>query len=309
LITGTNASHFQVDANNCAGETLVPDETCTIDVIFDPSTTGSKVATLRISSNDPDENPVDRALSGNGSSTSPGTIIIRLDTVPNHKTDFTYTGDLGTFKLDDDGNGTLPNQRVFSSLAPGEYEITQSTINNFQLINLQCTTGETTNIATRKLTIDLTSGETVDCTFTNARRKPDARVATSSGGTLKGNNIYSTTPGSSQALTHPMTSNQVKSFYFSLQNDGNATDDFTVDGNVTGSSSFSVQFFNGATNITAAVLAGTYQVNDLAANAAVVIRAQVTAAPSTPGSATAKVDVYFTAAGSTQTDVARGKVT
>ena len=75
-ITGTDASEFSIQNDNCSGQTIVPSDTCTVDVVFSPASEGAKSADLSIPSNDPDENPVNIALSGTGASlfdTGPGT--------------------------------------------------------------------------------------------------------------------------------------------------------------------------------------------------------------------------------------------
>ena len=75
-ITGTDASEFSIQNDNCSGQTIAPSDTCTVDVVFSPTSAGSKSANLSIPSNDPDENPVNIALSGTGASifdTGPGT--------------------------------------------------------------------------------------------------------------------------------------------------------------------------------------------------------------------------------------------
>jgi len=63
-ITGTNASQFS-QTNNCSTP-VAPGGSCTITVKFSPTSAGAKSATLRIPSNDPDENPLDVSLTGQG---------------------------------------------------------------------------------------------------------------------------------------------------------------------------------------------------------------------------------------------------
>ncbi|MDZ7265651.1 MAG: choice-of-anchor D domain-containing protein, partial [candidate division KSB1 bacterium] len=64
-ITGTNASEFSIQSGGGAF-TLAPAATRNLIVRFTPTTAGSKSASLSISSNDPDENPLLVALSGTG---------------------------------------------------------------------------------------------------------------------------------------------------------------------------------------------------------------------------------------------------
>ena len=64
-LTGVNAGEFNITGGGGA-VTVAPGGTHNIDVDFNPTTLGSKSAALSISSDDPDENPLDVSLSGNG---------------------------------------------------------------------------------------------------------------------------------------------------------------------------------------------------------------------------------------------------
>jgi len=108
--------------------------------------------------------------------TQAGTIVIVKDAVPNDAQDFAFvttgTG-LSAFSLDDDADGALPNARTFSGLQPGSYTVTESAIADWALTGLSCNdpdSGTATNLASRIATIDVDSGETVTCTYTNSRR-------------------------------------------------------------------------------------------------------------------------------------------
>ncbi|RMF62199.1 MAG: choice-of-anchor D domain-containing protein, partial [Calditrichaeota bacterium] len=66
-LLGTNASEFSV---SIGGEfVLAPGQSQAVDVNFSPGSEGAKTATLRIESNDPDENPLDVVVSGNAVTT------------------------------------------------------------------------------------------------------------------------------------------------------------------------------------------------------------------------------------------------
>ena len=54
-IEGTDPSDFIIDSGNdtCSSKTLLPSESCTLDVVFLPSSAGTKSANLSIPSNDP----------------------------------------------------------------------------------------------------------------------------------------------------------------------------------------------------------------------------------------------------------------
>jgi hypothetical protein len=64
-ISGTNASEFTKQSDNCDSATVTPGGTCTLQVTFSPTSQGSKSATLSIPSNDPD-GTTNVALTGTG---------------------------------------------------------------------------------------------------------------------------------------------------------------------------------------------------------------------------------------------------
>ncbi len=61
-----DASEFNISKENCSSKTLTSSKKCEIDVNFSPKTSGSKEATLKISSNIPNKNIISVALAGNG---------------------------------------------------------------------------------------------------------------------------------------------------------------------------------------------------------------------------------------------------
>jgi len=63
--TGTDAADFSIGADGCSTLTVLPGQTCEIDVVFTPSSLGGKSASLSIPSNDLDS-PMTVALSGSG---------------------------------------------------------------------------------------------------------------------------------------------------------------------------------------------------------------------------------------------------
>jgi hypothetical protein len=65
-ITGVDASQFNKQNDTCSGETLAPSNNCTVQVVFSPTSTGSKSSTLSIPSNDPDTPALNVSLSGTG---------------------------------------------------------------------------------------------------------------------------------------------------------------------------------------------------------------------------------------------------
>ncbi|MBU1488131.1 choice-of-anchor D domain-containing protein, partial [bacterium] len=64
---------FTIQNNNCQGQTLAQNQTCTFEVVFSPVSIGIKTATLTILSNDPDSPSFAVPLSGVGFSQTGGT--------------------------------------------------------------------------------------------------------------------------------------------------------------------------------------------------------------------------------------------
>jgi hypothetical protein len=116
-------------------------------------------------------------------------------------------------------------------------------------------------------------------------RRPDGRirlaVGTASGNPdpYVGNGVYNTT-GAHQTSRADYYSTMVSAFTFtfdiSIQNDGTRADRFKVKATGTAASGWKVRFFRGTTNITTAVVAGTYQTSSLAPSATYLIKAKVT---------------------------------
>jgi len=71
-ITGTNANQFTIQNDNASNKTITPGGSATIRVVFTPTSTGAKSATLNIPSNDPAEAIVLVSLSGAGVTEGPG---------------------------------------------------------------------------------------------------------------------------------------------------------------------------------------------------------------------------------------------
>ena len=108
----------------------------------------------------------------------------------------------GPFALDDDADPTLPDRILATGLEPGDYTITQAVGVSPALARARCDTGETVDLATRRVTIDLTAHEHVTCTFTNSPPPPAnddfaaATAITGTVGSLNGTNGYAgTEPG------------------------------------------------------------------------------------------------------------------
>ncbi len=65
-LAGLKPNQFGIDTDNCFNAVLAPNDTCTIEVDFAPTSAGAKSATLVVQSDDPVHPSVSSALSGTG---------------------------------------------------------------------------------------------------------------------------------------------------------------------------------------------------------------------------------------------------
>ena len=101
-----------------------------------------------------------------------------------------------------------------------------------------------------------------DSLGTFAMRRPDARIGTLAAGPFTGNNVYSAT-GAGESKTVSVVRGKKGTLYADIQNDGLVADALKVKG--TGAATgFTVSYFRGTTNVTAAVKAGTFSTGSLA---------------------------------------------
>lgn len=100
----------------------------------------------------------------------PGVVVIRSDAVPDGAQDFGFTGDLGAFSLDDDGDAALGTQTAFPLSFPGSYAVTEAVTSGWMLTAVSCSDpdgGSTTSLVDRRATVDVDARETITCTFRN----------------------------------------------------------------------------------------------------------------------------------------------
>ncbi len=90
------------------------------------------------------------------------------DAQPNSDQVFDFTSaKLGDFSLVDDGNST--NSKQFEKLAPGIYQVTEQSVDGWDLGSLSCS-NELWDRTSSTLTVELVAGDDVTCTFTNQKR-------------------------------------------------------------------------------------------------------------------------------------------
>jgi hypothetical protein len=113
--------------------------------------------------------------------------------------------------------------------------------------------------------------------------RPDMQIRLASETAFVGNNVYNTT-GSGQTKAVSSARGERRSFVARVQNDGSTADGFTFRG-CTATNGFTVRYFSGATGtteITSAVVNGTYTVTGVAPGATKAIRLEVTTGSATP---------------------------
>lgn len=89
------------------------------------------------------------------------TLTIVKDAQPDSAQDFSFTGTLAAFLLDDDADGTLSNTKVFTQLAAGTYSVAEGPVSGWVLSSATCSDGSPVSA------IVLGEGESVTCTFVN----------------------------------------------------------------------------------------------------------------------------------------------
>ena len=102
-LTGGNSDQFSITSGG-GSFTLAPGATRNVTVQFSPTSEGAKSTTLRIASNDPDENPKDAALSGTG------VVIPDIAVSPSSKNYGNVrvgSSSSQSFTVSNEGNGTL----------------------------------------------------------------------------------------------------------------------------------------------------------------------------------------------------------
>lgn len=142
------------------------------------STTGSFPWTVNVANNKDIVCTITNTRINNAS------LTIIKDAVPNDEQDFAFTTTgtgLSSFSLDDDGEATLSNTKVFSNLAAGTYSVAETAVIGWDLTSATCSDGSPVNA------INLSSGENVICTFVNSRlpRLTVTKVVTNDNGGTK----------------------------------------------------------------------------------------------------------------------------
>lgn len=219
-------------------------------------------------------------LMAEGRPDKPGTVTIIENSKPNSGTDFAYTGDLGSFSLDDDSNSTLPRKKVFTNVATGAYKVTQAKPSGWTLTGISCPVEVEIDKAGLSATLHVLPSDNIVCTFTNTRHQPDASISLTETGTYKGDNVYSTVAGRTQTVTRSgVAAGAEYDYWVKIENDGPSAEPLTVKATVTNPATMSARFESAGVDVTSAVTAGTYTTPSLATGASRTLLLRVTVAP------------------------------
>ncbi len=217
---------------------------------------------------------------------NPGTGSIRIvqDTRPEAGVDYQFTGDLGSFTLDDDADPTLPNEAVFSGLPSGIYTVARPTTQApWVLADIDCQGVVIVKGTTSTVTMYVHPDEEVTCTWIDAKRRPDASIALSTAGPYRMDNLYQLTPTKKQtARRNGVVLNRTYTYRLRIQNDSGASDSFLVRGDPTGPGTVTAAYFQNGEDVTATVADGTCRVAFVVPGAARDIVVRVTVGPGTP---------------------------
>jgi arylsulfatase A-like enzyme len=137
--------------------------------------------------------------------------------------------------------------------------------------------------------------------------QPDGQIAFTSTGTYTGNNIYSSTPLTTQTRKRTgVALGATYDYWVRIQNDGPATTSFNVYGESSGTTAMTTRYLVGGVDVTADVTAGSYTVANLAPRAKVSLVVRIRVGAAVPLGAKRTVLVRIAAAGdATSVDVVR----
>ncbi len=102
---------------------------------------------------------------------SNGIVTIVKDAEPDAEQDFLFTGTLDTFSLDGDPNSAVSN--TYTAIkSVGSYSITEVPVGGWAVGSIVCTdpdNGTTTSLGNQTATLDVDTGEVIQCTFLNTQ--------------------------------------------------------------------------------------------------------------------------------------------
>ena len=151
-----------------------------------------------------------------------GSIRIVQDSRSNGTLDYDYTGDLGTFTLDDDADPSHENSVLFSDLDSGVYTIQRANGAATTPAQISCAGVAQPDLESRSLSVFVRPGDDVVCTWIDGKVRTDASIALGAGeGPFKANDVYQVTPTKKQtAKREGVVVGGVYEYRLKVQNDG-----------------------------------------------------------------------------------------
>jgi len=96
-------------------------------------------------------------------------ITIVQDSIVNTGQDFSFSGTLGPFSLDDDGtDAPLSSSKTFLDVTPGSHTVAEALPSGYQNSSISCTGGSPVVTGT-SVTFTIASAQNITCTFTSGR--------------------------------------------------------------------------------------------------------------------------------------------
>ena len=137
-ITGADPTDFTITANAC-GTSLAPSKSCYVTLLFQPTTTGARTATLNLvdgASNSPQTVP----LSGTGTPAPTATVTISPSGLSWGSQTVGSTAASKTFTLTSGGSGSVSISSIaFAGTDPGDFSITGKTCGSTLAASSSCT--------------------------------------------------------------------------------------------------------------------------------------------------------------------------
>ncbi len=162
-LSGTDAASFGI--TQVPSSTIAPEGSATFVVEFDPSSAGTKTATLTILNSDADESTFEFAIQGTASSTGGTITIVQKIAGPDRSVSFTSATTALNLSLTTT-SGSARSAAI--STAAGTHKITADDLSaaGYGISAISCDDNNSSgDVDARTATIKLASGEDVTCTF------------------------------------------------------------------------------------------------------------------------------------------------
>jgi uncharacterized repeat protein (TIGR01451 family) len=123
----------------------------------------------------------------------PGTIEIKKSANPQSSQSFPFTSSKGPFSLVDDGADSTKASKVFSGLTPASYTFTEDVPAGWTLAGIECTPSTAATVSLPTVTINLTPGESVVCTYTDTKDIVPGTITISKSASPQGSQAFAFT--------------------------------------------------------------------------------------------------------------------